>query len=341
MALRRPSVLISLGLLLLIAAVAVRFIVVPGFSGLPGDLDVTSRTEGEGTFLNAAALQSGDVANVIAKDVPVSLDRHIYVSETHGDTAIVHDDQTINVQGGVPIRSNHTYAVHRKTMESAPAPTAAEVEPHTGFTIALPAHPDSNTKYSLYDSATRQTVPMNYTGTKTISGREVLTYDIEALGGLADPAILGALPPVLPKAQLVQLTPVLPADVLAKMTPDLIAALPDLVPVTYTSVARYGLAVDKTLGTPIDVSIAQQVIANVSANGQMTSVVPVIALNTKFTPQSVANAADTAESVARLLATVSIVLPTLLTALGMVLIVLGLVRRRARTAEPEQKSPVQ
>ncbi|MCZ4587598.1 porin PorA family protein [Rhodococcus opacus] len=333
MAIRRSSkILVAAGLLLIVAAAVLRFVIVPSVAKLPDNLDVTNRFEGTGTLLNPAALQAGDIANVIATGVPVSIDRHTYVSSTDGDTAITHDDLTVNAPDGVSLPTNHTYAVDRTTMESAPAPAGIEVEPHTGITIGLPIDPDPETSYGLYDFATRTTVPMNYIGSDTISGRDVLRYTIDATGPLADPAVLGALPPALPKAQLAQLAPALPAEVLAELTPEILAALPDPVPFTYTAITKFELVLDKKLGTPIDGSIDQQVIANVAANGQTISLVPALALATTLTADSIAAAADTAASTSRLLTIASLIVPIALVVLGIGLIALGFVRRRPKTA---------
>ena len=328
MALRRSSkILIAVGLVLLILAAVLRFLVVPAMAKLPGSVDVTARYEGTGTLLNAAALQSGDYGNVIASDVPVSVDRHIYVSEIAGDNAVAHDDITVSAPGGVSLPTNHTYVLDRKTMDVGGSVDGVQAEPHSGMTIGLPLNPDPAADYSLYDFATKSTVPFTYVDSGTVSGRDVLNYTAQAQGPLQDAAILSALPPALPKAQLAGLAPLLPADLQAKLGGAL-ATLPDPVPFNYTAISKVALSADQTLGTPIDGALNQQVIANVEVDGQNVSLIPVLALDTTLTDQSIADAASAAASQSRMLFLLSVVTPIALAVLGLVLVIVGVVRRR-------------
>jgi len=192
---------VVMGALLIALAALLRFVLVPMVSKLPGDLDVNPVYEGTGTLLNAQALQAGDIANVIASDVPVTIDCHIYVSSTDGDTALAHDDVTLTAPG-LSVPSDHTYAIDRKTMDAANSYSGEGVEPHSGMTIALPLHPDPAASYQYYDSATRTTAPMIYVDSGSISGRDILNYTVEAKGALRDPAIARTLPPALPKSLL-------------------------------------------------------------------------------------------------------------------------------------------
>ncbi len=333
MSIRRSSVIfIALGVLLIVAAAVVRFWVVPTVSKLPGSTDVTVTYEGTGTLLNPAALQSGDTANVMATDVPVTVDRHIYVSNTKGNTAITHDDFVVSAPG-MEVKTDHTYALDRKSMEPAPAPEGTTVQEHTGITIGLPIHPDGDKSYTLYDFATQQDFPMQHQAGSTVKDRQVLNYTVAASGPLKDPAMLAALPPALPKAQLAGLAGLLPPEVRAEMTPDVLASLPDPVPFTYTADTQYGLAVDDTLGTPADGTIKQQVTANISVGGQTVPLLPVLAIDTALTDQSVADSADTASSTATKLTLMSLWVPLALLLVGIVLIAWG-VLRRSKTTPP-------
>lgn len=198
---RSSKMFVVMGALLIALAALLRFVLVPMVSKLPGDLDVNPVYEGTGTLLNAQALQAGDIANVIASDVPVTIDCHIYVSSTDGDSALAHDDVTLTAPG-LSVPSDHTYAIDRKTMDAANSYSGEGVEPHSGMTIALPLHPDPAASYQYYDSATRTTAPMIYVDSGSISGRDILNYTVEAKGALRDPAIARTLPPALPKSLL-------------------------------------------------------------------------------------------------------------------------------------------
>jgi hypothetical protein len=326
---RSTKLSFTVGVLFVLLAVTLRFFLVPAASKMPDDLDVNLRYEGTGTMLNPSALQAGDLANVVATNVPVAVDRHVYVSSVHGNTAITHDDLTVEAPGGVSMPSNHTYAIDRTTINSAPAPEGVEVEPHAGLTVGWPMNPNPDASYALYDFATRTTAPMTFAGEGSVSGRDVLNYTVEVAGPLADPSILNGLPPAMPKAQLASLAPLLPADLQAKLGAAS-GSLPDPVPFNYTAVSKLALSTDKTLGTPADGSLNLQVIANVEIGGENVSVMPVLALDTQLTDQSVADAAATASTVGKLLTLMGVVIPLGSALLGLILIVVGLLRLRKR-----------
>ena len=71
MRLTRSSVVLAVvGVLLIVAAAVVRFVVVPSVTKLPDDLDVTLEFEGTYNGINPAAL-SGGATEVLAEDVPI------------------------------------------------------------------------------------------------------------------------------------------------------------------------------------------------------------------------------------------------------------------------------
>lgn len=329
MLLRRSSkIFVVVGVLFIALAALLRFVLVPTLSKLPGDLDVHPVYEGTGTLLNAQALQAGDIANVVASDVPVTIDRHIYVSSTDGDTALAHDDITLAATG-LSVPSNHTYALDRKTMDAAAGDSGEGIEPHSGMTIALPLHPDPAASYQYYDSATRTTVPMTYVDSGSVSGRDVLNYTVEAKGALRDPAIAGTLPPALPKSLVGSLAPLLPADVQQSLGGAL-GQLADPVPFSYTAVTRINLAADQTLGSPIDAQLNQQIIANVEVGGQLVPVMPVLSIDTALNDQSISDAAASARSQSMQLNLISVVAPIVLLVLGVLALLVGILRRRPR-----------
>ena len=328
MAIRRSSIIyIVVGVILVVAAAVVRFVVVPTATKLPTDLDVTVEYAGTGTLLNPEAVQGGDAANLLTEDAPVSILRHIYVSNAEGDVAVTHDDMTVKAPG-MSLPSNHTYAIDRRTMQAADAPAGIDVQKHSGITIGLPVNPDADAAYALYDFATQQQYPMNPQGKDAVEGRDVLRYTVAASGALRDEAILGALPPALPKAQLASLAGALPATARAELTPEVVAALPDPVPFSYSSATKYDLSVDAVLGTPADGTIDQQVIAQVMVGDRAIDLLPVLAMRTSLTDASRSDAAATASSASFLLTAMAVVVPIVLLLLGAALILLGIGRRR-------------
>src|SRR5437762_1196338 len=97
MAIRRSSIIVgAVGVVLVIGAMLVRFAVVPAVSKLPSNTNLSIQYVGTGTVLNADALKDGDTAHVLASGVPMTLDRHIKVTSTRGNTAVIADDLTLN-----------------------------------------------------------------------------------------------------------------------------------------------------------------------------------------------------------------------------------------------------
>ncbi|AHH19792.1 hypothetical protein NONO_c50080 [Nocardia nova SH22a] len=330
MSIRRSSIVcIALGVVLIVAAIIVRFVVVPSVSKLPTSLDITNVFTGTGTLLNAEAAKAGDMRNAVATDLPVEIIRHDYVTDSHGDTAILHDDLTVNAPH-VSLPSNHTYAVDRKTMAESTDSGAAQVEPHKGLIVGLPIDPDPNGEYNLYDFATQSAYPMHKQDSATRAGRDVLDYAVSAQGPLKDKAVLDVLPPVLPKAQVAQMAAFLPPASGTAVT-DALAPLPDLVPISYTADSDIRLAIDSELGTPLDGSLKIQVIANIGSPGQTVPLMPMMALDTKLDKKSADTAADTVSSTATKLSLVKIWIPLALLILGLVALAWGIIRRKPST----------
>jgi hypothetical protein len=330
MPVRRSSVVLFLvGIVLVVAAVLLKFVIVPIATKLPGSTDLGIKYVGKATLLNSAALASGDTAHVIAANVPMTVDRRVKVTSTHGDTAIVSDDITIHAAGQT-LPSPHTFAVDRTTMEGVTPPNGVQVEPSKGaLSSTFPIGPKAADSYRYYDPATRQIVPIAYTGHATLLGRSVNVYKFVPRGTVRDPGLLKMLPSSLPKKLIAGLAPLLPAAVRAKITPATLALLPDPIPLTYTSTTQVIASVDKQTGVPIQEAIAQQVVVNVTAGAQSISLIPVISLNFRIAPASMSYLAHKAKSAGRLLTLMTVIVPIALVVVGVLLGVVAVARRRA------------
>lgn len=328
MKIRRSSLaLIAVGVLLIALAAVLRFAVVPGLTKLPGDTDTTAQYEGKATLLNSAALKSGDTANALMTDVPIIVDRHIYVSSSTDDVAVLHDDAVINGPNGLKIDQKRTYALDRTTLTEAPAPAGTQVEAHTGLTVALPTDPPADDSQRYWDSGTQATVPLTFQGSETIHGREVNRYEADAKGALKNTSTLSSLPPALPKALIEKLLPSLPTasqEALGVALP----TLSDPVPLAYASSNKLSVAVDKKLGLPISAIQQQKVVAGVEAGGQRIDLLPVMALDIESTDASSKASADKVASAAGKLRLAAEYIPAGLVILGVIAIVIGIVRRR-------------
>jgi Porin PorA len=325
---RSSTVLGAVGVVLIVAGVLVRFVVVPTATQLPGSTDLKVTYSGTGTLLNAGALKTGDTKNVIATNVPVTVDRELKVTGVHGGAAIVADDLTIHA-GAQTLPSDHTYALDRTTLDGVAPPNGIAVEPSVGaLSSAFPIGAKADDSYRFYDSTTRNIVPVSYAGSATRDGRAVNVYKIFSVGPVKDPSLLKMLPPALPKKLLADLTPLLPAAVRAEITPATLAALPDPVPLGYTGTTNIVAFVDKQTGVPIDETISEQVVVNVTAGARTLSLIPVLALDFRVTPASMASLAHKARTSGELLTVIEVIVPLALAVLGVILCVVAVLRRR-------------
>lgn len=333
---RRSSLIWGvIGLALIALAALTRFVVTPHMAQLPSDTDVTITYTGTATLLNPDALQAGDTANAVAKNVPVTIDRRIHVLDTEGSTAVVADEATIHA-GPAVLPSAHTYAVDRTSLEAVTAPDGAPaVEQASGLTVGFPVHPAPADRYTLWDPQTRTSAPITYTGQDTREGRDVRVYTTTVSGALKDDATLATLPTALPKELLAGLAPALPTEVMAAIGP-LVPTLPDPVPLAYTAETTLTFYVDDTSGVVVDARLQQQVTAGVSASGGTTDVTPVLAVDVTVTPESRQAAADTATSISTALTILGTVTPIILLLLGVIALAVAFVRRHppAQTATP-------
>ena len=335
MSVRRSSiVLASIGVVLIVLGALVRFVVVPVATKLPGSTNLGVIYSGRATLLNSSALQSGDTKNVIAANVPTTVDRRLKVTSIHGDTAIVSDDLIIHA-GSQTLPSDHTYALDRTTLEGVTPPPGISVEPSVGaLSSAFPIGPAANGSYRYYDPTTRGIVPISYTGHATRDGRTVNVYKIASAGAVRDPGLLELLPPSLPKKLVASLAPVLPAAVRAKITPATLAALPNPVPLSYTGTTDVVADVDSQTGVPIDETVSEQVVVNVAAGAQTLSLIPVFALDFHVTPASVTYLASKAKTAGELLTLMKVIVPVSLVVIGVVLLVIAILRRHKPAAVP-------
>src|SRR5260370_30664445 len=126
---RRSSIVLAgIGVVLIVLGVLVRFVAVTVATKLPGSTNLGVTYSGTATLLNSSALQSGDTKNVIATNVPITVDRQLKVTSIQGDTAIVSDHLTIHA-GSQTLPSDHTYALNRTTLERAAPPAAVSPPP--------------------------------------------------------------------------------------------------------------------------------------------------------------------------------------------------------------------
>lgn len=342
--LTRSSVLLAVvGVLLVVAAAVLRFVVVPSVTKLPEDLDVTLEFEGTYNGINPAVL-SGGATEVMAEDVPIEATRNVTAQSSDGDTEIVrrHDERTVG--GGEPAVTEVRFNVDRETAEAGPAPEGAgDVQDAEGLVFTLPVGPEpEDGVYEYWDQYTLQSAPVTFEGEERFGGRDVYRYESLAEGELADPAAMG-LPMSLPKETLAELAPglegMVPAELLAAL-PAVLPSLPAEIPIEWTSSTTTFVDADQELGATIAGGSTQEVTGTLDL-GITTVDVPFATIAIYSTDDSIEDRGDTVAGDSRLLNLVGTIIPIVALVLGVLLLVAALLLARRAAARAAADSPTQ
>ncbi|CAM5593815.1 hypothetical protein GCM10010261_50600 [Streptomyces pilosus] len=324
-------ILTGSAVVLVTASALTRFSLHPALHQVPDDTRTTFRFEGSATLLNPAALEAGDFSKAFLADLPVVLDRSVEVRDTSGRTAVVSDGVVLRGRDGTELNSSEdVWAVDRRDLTERPVPAGSGAEEHEGLVISWPLEPERR-DYRFWDTGTRKAVPARYDRTESVSGREAYVYVVEADGALADPSTAKALPPALPRQVVAGLAAALPTD----RRPDaaVLAALPETVPLTYTSTTERRAWVDADTGLSLDGVLHQTVLARTTGGNGPVTLFPVTDVSVRGAEASVEKQADEAATTARLLWLVSTGGPIGLLVLGLLLGFLALRGARRRTGD--------
>ncbi|MFE6636949.1 porin PorA family protein [Streptomyces tendae] len=338
MSARRPTILlITVAVALLAAAAAVRLVVAPNVTKLPGDTDQTVQYAGEATLLDSKALQSGDTAHALRSGVPVTVDRRIRVASTHGDTAVLEDTMTVHAREQ-SLPSSKTYAIDRGSRKGTSPPASTPAEPSRGaLSSAFPPGAAQDDSYTYYDATTRSIVPVHYTGTARREGRTVNVYEIKVSAPVKDPATLEPLPSALPKKLVASLVPGLDSTARARFTPAVLSALPDPVPLSYLGQSTLVAYVDQQTGIAIDQTVSRKVMAVTTAGSEPARPVPLLpvsALTFGITADSMKELGDKAESAGLKLSLLTVAAPIVLAVVAVLLLVIAFLRRHRAPRHP-------
>ncbi|KXF53447.1 hypothetical protein AXA44_08255 [Rhodococcus sp. SC4] len=332
MAIRRSSIaLLIVGLLLVAAAAAIKYVAVPHLTKLPADTEETATFEGTLRQLDPQTFE-------LDAGTPVTIDRSVKVDQVADETAVITSTAVTHLPSG-DTTDAHTYAISRVDYTQAHAPEGAAVEDQLGgVTLSFPM--DTSTDDALvYDSVTRTAQPVTYTETATLAGREVHEFTGTTTAPIADPAVLDPVKAgiaalaqsgdgtTLPKAMLETLIPAVPADRTAAAQRALESA-PDQVPLTFTSVNAMTLAVDTRFGAPINTAQNQTTVLNIQS-GNMT--VPLLDLSQVRVETSDASIQSVAEKLVqgeRQLNVLAFWVPLTSALLGLFLIAVAIIRRK-------------
>ncbi|KXF55768.1 hypothetical protein AXA44_36660 [Rhodococcus sp. SC4] len=318
-----------IGVVLVAAALATKFVLVPTLSKLPDGFSMSGLYVGSMESPNPDPTQAGATVTT-----PIEVDRQLTVEQVDGDAAVVTSFAEIYAsprgEGAEPLSvDRHSYAVDRTTFTQSAPPNGAVVEDQKGgVTFSLPPNPSTDGQM-FYDSTTRTAQPMTFAGETTIEGRDAYRYLVDATGPVADPAVLQPIRAALGQKFGTDGT-IAPKAVLAAMglPAEDVAALPDSLPVGLAADNQVEFVVDREFGSPIQ---ARQTVTITAAIGGADSVLPPMTL-AKSTVQAsdalVTTTVDSLNSNHMKLSLISVWLPLILGALGVALTAIGLVRIR-------------
>ncbi|MBN1092881.1 DUF3068 domain-containing protein [Blastococcus sp. TML/M2B] len=338
---RSSAVLAVIGVLLVVAAAIVRFVVVPSATQLPEDLDVTLEFEGTYNGINPAVL-SGGATEVLARDVPIEATRNVSAGDVDGGSEIVTRTDERTVGTAEPAITEVSFNVDRETAEAGPAPAGADdVQDAEGLVFTLPVDPSTEEgTYEYWDQYTLQAAPVTFEGEETFGGRDVYRYESLSEGELADPAALN-LPTSLPKETLAALAPGLDGLVSPELLAALPAVLPSLpaeIPIAWTSRTTTFVDADQQLGATIAGGSIQEITGSLDL-GVTTVDVPFATIDIYSTDDSIEDRGDEVADQAQLLTLVGTVLPIALLVIGLLLVVAALLlarRAAGRTAAADR-----
>lgn len=334
---RGPRVLLLLGVLLLIGAATLRWVIAPSVAVLPADTDTTRHYAGTAVVaVDKAALAAPGSTPLVLKDVPVAITNRTRVLEADGDNALISSAKTVDVNGAQMVSVDYRYAVNRSTMvEGKGFPDVVEQD---GITFSWPIRTEKR-NYMGWVQDTGRPLPLIYTGTERKAG--VLTYVFEASTPFAhqitDEQALKALPDSIGKLDAVKLLPTLGLDPArsAQLQPVLLGQ-PDPIPFVYTLFAESTYWVEPDSGVVLDARKHEVRTLGVATGDQILPIMPALDMTFSATPQTLAEAADDAREAGDKVFLVFVTLPAALTAVGALLLLLGAGWWAARRRRPQQ-----
>jgi hypothetical protein len=334
---------IVVGLVLLVGAGVVRWVVAPNLAVLPSDTDTTRTYTGTAaTLFNAQALTSAG-GPVLLHHVPLSMTHRTTVLDTNGDNALIADSGSI-VAGGSPVGGfQYRYAVDRTDMGRGSG--FSNVVAQSGITFNFPID-TARHDYPGWVPDTQSTVPLTYAGTATRGG--LATYVFHTVGKptlITDPETLKSLPAALPKATITRLAGSLdlPPATLGALS-QLLPSLPDPVPFSYTyrTVATYW--VEPTTGEIVDLNERDVRTLALKLGNQLVPVTPVIDMTYTSSPAELATAVKQARHDAGQIHMIYRTVPLTALIAGLVLLVAGVVglltQRRKSAPSTDTNIPV-
>jgi len=332
-------VVLLLGLLLIAAALVVKFVILPGQAQWPDDVDSTRTYDGTlHVMLNPQALAAMDLANLFLRDVPITNSRHVTTEEVQGSKAIVREVAKMFGPGGQELQGSDTwYAIDRVTMEAVSREAVSgfrdsdKVTDREGLVIGFPIGTEAK-EYDGWSSDFQQTLEVSYVKTEERAGLD--TYVFESSSSpreTLDPEMLAIFPPAIPKEVLVGLAQTL--ELPAAMSAQFAAILPELpnpVPLKYTYEYETTYWVEPTTGVLVDYDKheAYKVALQLAGLPAPVPITPVFEQSYHTSAASIEDAAKDARDAKGQLNTFGTTIPLALGVVGLVLALVGVVLMR-------------
>ncbi len=337
------------GVLALLAGLLANFVVVPRAKRLPADLSSNITYDGTlGLALNAEAVASLDIPNLFLRDVPITVNRQVTVEETDGSKALVRSKaDLLDPTGGVIQQTDSWYPVDRKTMEAIENFTDINPDPRsrTGLVTGFPIG-TQKTDYTGWNGEAEVTTQLEFVGEVEREGNDVYHFTVVNPAAKIVEPDASALPPVLPKAQLIGLATVLglPAETSTQLAGALELA-PDPVPITYTFASNSDFYVDPGTGILIDYNTTESRTAGIEIAGAFQPLADVWQLSFEQSDASIATAKADADEANGQLFWLGTILPWALMIGGALVALFGLrIRMKNKptpTLEDEAKDLLQ
>jgi hypothetical protein len=323
-----------LGIVLIVAALVVKFVILPGQAQWPDDVDSTRTYDGTlHVMLNPQALGSMDLANLFLREVPITLSRHVTTEEAEGGKAIVREVAKMIGPGDQEIQGSDTwYAIDRKTMnaiskdEVSDLNNSDKITDREGLVIGFPIGTKAE-DYEGWSSDFQTTVKTSYVKEEERGGLDTYVFESSSLPKeTMDPEMLAIFPPAVPKDLLISLaqTLELPAGMREQFA-TILPNLPDPVPLKYTYEYETTYWVEPATGVLIDYDKheAYKIALQIEGLPGPVPVTPVFEQSYHTSAASVEDAVKDAKDAKGQLNTFGTTIPIALGVIGLVLALVG------------------